>query len=394
MGNSLSESAGKNPMQGLVWNKEKTGLYGITKNGGDYGCGVIFLVSLSGIITIFSFSEEFGKNPFSKPVLDEQNNVLYGTTLFGGKHNYGTIYAFDLNTHTIRIVHDFDVSCAGQILSNLVIVKNKLFGCSTYGGNNKTGSIFVVNKTGSEFKILHEFSGFDGKYPICTLFLNGFTLYGSTMSGGEFDKGTIFRIYTNGLGFKVLSSFDGKNGISPIGNLVINDNALYGISILGGSFGTGTIFMINLKSLRLKATHSFTSDSGGVTLFGGLTNLNEGNVLFGMTTNGGIGESGSLYSFDIENKKFTVLHNFLGGYDGISGNGQLIFDNKGTKLFGITYSGGLNNSGVVFGYDLANNSKFTIPFFSKSCDNLYKPEIFLNMTFEQFDKLCCEKSNR
>lgn len=391
MGNYSSCSTGKNPIQGLLWNKEKTGMYGVTESGGEFGHGTIFFISMYGISTIFSFDDPYGKHPFSKPVLDEENNVLYGTTLFGGKYNYGTIYMFDLDTKIMKTIYDFDILSTGQILSNLTIVGNKIFGCSTYGGNDRMGSIFCVNKVGTNFKVLHSFSGVDGKNPLCSLFLNGFTLYGTTLSGGEFDKGTLFRIYTNGTSFKTLASFNGKNGVSPTGNLTIYNNIIYGTSMFGGVNGSGVIFMFNMKTLRLNSAYSFTNQTEGIPMFGGLTITNNG-LLIGATTQGGIEQGGSIYSFDVESKNFRIFHNFSGGYDGSSFMGQLIFDRQGSKMFGITYNGGFNECGTIFGYDLSNNTKFTFPFFGQSSDNLYKLDSFLDMTVDQFNKLRIEET--
>ena len=71
------------PVQGIDGN-----LYGITDEGGSYGCGTVFKITPSGTLTtLYSFCSQAscadGKQPYAGLVQATDGN-FYGTTGFGG----------------------------------------------------------------------------------------------------------------------------------------------------------------------------------------------------------------------------------------------------------------------------------------------------------------------
>jgi uncharacterized repeat protein (TIGR03803 family) len=76
--------------------------------------------------------------------------------------------------------------------------------------------------------------------------------------------------------------------------------------------------------------------------------------IYGMTSSGGSGSGGTLFSYDPVSTTFLVLQN-IGGAKGANPEGTPMQALNG-KLYGMTYAGGSNNYGVIFSYDLISNS--------------------------------------
>ena len=75
--------------------------------------------------------------------------------------------------------------------------------------------------------------------------------------------------------------------------------------------------------------------------------------LWGMTSSGGENNLGCIFKTDGSGENQTVVYSFeLGG--GVGPWGDLLYASNG-KLYGMTSSGGANNQGTIFEYDMANN---------------------------------------
>src|ERR1700733_932454 len=145
--------------------------------------------------------------------------------------------------------------------------------------------------------------------------------------------------------FVILHSFTGdKDGGYP--NAVIEYNeALYGTT-QGDTTGKldGTVFSVNLNEGGYKVLHDFTDKPDGSKPAGRLVFANR--RLYGTTTQGGTGD-GTLFSIVPSSGREKVLYRFAGGSDGIS-PGSLVYLNG--LLYGTTSRGGAANCncGVIF----------------------------------------------
>jgi uncharacterized repeat protein (TIGR03803 family) len=167
-----------------------------------------------------------------------------------------------------------------------------------------------------------------------------------TFGGGTGAAGIIFRINTDGTGYAVLHNFTGGDidGLVPIGALTISGTTLYGMTSRGGSANQGTIFKINLDGTGFAIVHSFTGGANdGAFPEGDL--LITGSKMYGMTYNGGTDALGTLFGINTDGSDFTLMHSFDGA-DGAHPIGDLITD--GFNLYGMTPIGGSNNDGVIF----------------------------------------------
>jgi uncharacterized repeat protein (TIGR03803 family) len=234
-------------------------------------------------------------------------------------------------------------------LSAPTVSGSTLYGMTQLGGSFDSGTAFKMNTDGTGFTLLHTFTGGtgDGRDPYGSLTLSGSTLYGMTGSGGASDGGRAFKMNTDGTGYTLLHAFNGgdNDGTSPLGSLTLSGSTLYGMTAQGGANNFGTVFKMNTNGTGFVVLHPFTGYSDGRTPYGSLTL--DGSTLYGMTTYGGPGSSGTAFKMNTDGTGFTLLHTFTGGVnDGQSPFGALTL--SGSTLYGMTAQGGANALGTAF----------------------------------------------
>jgi uncharacterized repeat protein (TIGR03803 family) len=245
-------------------------LYGMTSEGGDHGgtngAGTIFSfdTTSSDYTKLYSFEGKDGSDPHGQLILDPDGVTFYGMTREGGKHGVGVVFSFNSAKSKYKVLHDF--SCPGQTSSCIdsndgatpdhgTLVQNNsiLFGLTTYGGKYGNGTLFSIHTDGKHFTILQQFGDpgtNDGINPYGSLLLNGTTLYGTTRTGGSKGNGTVFEIDTDGSNYDRIYDFQNSpDAANPIDNVIMVDDTLYGMSEAGGLCGDGAIFALDLSSL-------------------------------------------------------------------------------------------------------------------------------------------------
>jgi len=202
----------------------------------------------------------------------------------------------------------------------------------------------------AQYTTLHHFLGgvTDGEKPEGSLIRNGATLYGMTSYGGASNVGTIFKIKVDGTGFALLHSFIGgaADGKWPLGSLTFSKGQLYGMTYAGGSSNFGVIFRINMDGTSFILLHSFVGGAAdGKYPFGTLTF--HGGKFYGVAYSGGTGNRGVVFVIKPDGTGFTQLHAFADdGADGSGPRGTLVF--SGNMLYGMTNGGGSNFAGTIF----------------------------------------------
>ncbi len=201
---------------GLVQGRDGN-FYGTTAYGGNgacngYGCGTIFKITPSGMLTtLYVFCPEGrhycanGSQPFSALVQTSDGN-FYGTTLYGGNLNCngtgdgcGTVFRITLSG-VLTSLYSFcsQPSCTDGANPYAALVEDtdgNLYGTTTGGGNSSSdGTVFEITPAGT-LTTLHSFDGSDGETPYGGLVQarNG-AFYGTTSEGGAYGQGTIFRL--------------------------------------------------------------------------------------------------------------------------------------------------------------------------------------------------------
>src|SRR5580658_8800875 len=116
--------------------------------------------------------------------------------------------------------------------------------------------------------------------------------------------------------YTILHNFTGAStdGAYPSGTPLISGTTLYGTAG-DGATGNGTIFSYNLTTASINFLYGFkggTTDGGGV--LSSLTRL--GNNLYGMTSNGGSADIGTIYEYNPSTNVESLVHSFTGPPDG------------------------------------------------------------------------------
>jgi uncharacterized repeat protein (TIGR03803 family) len=126
-----------------------------------------------------------------------------------------------------------------------------------------------------------------------------------------------------------------------------SNGLLYGVTSKGGAQDGGVLFSFNTSTSSYSKLHDFTFITG-IEPDGGLVEQSPG-VLYGVTYRGGsVVDFGVLYSYSIVGNSYLSLIDFNGS-NGKNPRGSLCLTPNG-YLLGLTSSGGLNTTGVVFGY--------------------------------------------
>ncbi len=115
----------------------------------------------------------------------------------------------------------------------------------------------------------------------------------------------------------------------------------------GGSGGFGIIFSYDPSTSTYTKLKDFDF-TNGANPYGSLLQASNGK-LYGMTYNGGINGTGVIFSYDLTSSTYTKLKDF-DDINGATPFGSLIQASDG-KLYGMTNAGGSRGLGVIFSYD-------------------------------------------
>ncbi len=196
---------GSSPVAGLIQGVDGQ-FYGTTAYGGTgncspfNGCGTIFSITNSGVLTtLHDFDGSDGEEPYG-PMVQAMDKSLYGTALAGGVRQgvgNGTIFkiAPSGKLTTIQLVDGR--SPAGQLVQ---ATDGSLYGTTYYGGDFTCnagigcGAIFELRPEG-QISILHSFQITDGMGPYAGV-LQGTdgNFYGTTYLGGPDNDGTVYSL--------------------------------------------------------------------------------------------------------------------------------------------------------------------------------------------------------
>ena len=234
------------------------------------------------------------------------------------------------------------------------ICQPTFLGITSYGGDG-FGTIFKTDGDGNNQSVVSTFSpntiGANPSYLKLCEAPNG-KMYGMTEGGGSYNLGVIFEYdYTTNVYTKKLD-LDSTTGCRPRGSLILGSNGkLYGMTTMGGAFENGVIFEYDyitdnyIKKLDLNSIDGYYP-------YGALLEASNGKF-YGLTFYGGASNKGTLFEYDCVSNVYAKKID-LTVATGNQPRGSLIQASNG-KLYGTTYRGGTNNSGVIFEYDISIN---------------------------------------
>ena len=187
-----------------------------------------------------------------------------------------------------------------------------------------------------------------GIEPFGQLFPLNDLFFGTTSTDDISGFGTLFSIGVDGSNYTVLHLFSGTDGSSPqSGVTCYNNNLLLGSTLQGGVYNSGVLYSFDISSSTFSVIHNFNfADLNGCNPYG--TPLLIGNKLYGTTSSCG-GGYGTIYEYDLLSSTFNLLYS-MSSIGGGSSRSSLI--NIGRILYGTALNNGANGTGTIFSYHL------------------------------------------
>ncbi len=248
-------SDGISPQASLIQGRDGS-FYGTTSQGGKWGCGTVFRISVDGAYSVLaSFDGTNGCSP-NGALLQGAGSEFYGTTVYGGTANDGTTFRITTDGVLTSLGSFYAPASGGNPLGDLAAgMDGQLYGVAGSG----LGSIFRIS-TNAAFAVLHWFSLSDpaGYYASGGLLLaTDGNFYGVT--AGLY--GTVYKMTPEGTVSLVAGFPDGPNGAAwPSGKLVeAPDGSLYGAA--DNTLHLGAIFRVT-RDGKLKTFASFNAGTG------------------------------------------------------------------------------------------------------------------------------------
>ena len=285
---------------------------------------------------------------------------VWGMTSFGGSDEYGTIYKTDMNGENQQVVYEWTnnenyaigLSPRRPIMGLVNGRDGYLYGSTNNGGELNTGVFFRINSSTYEYQELFELSSIYKSHELgFTIDHSTKTIYAVTAFGGASNMGLIYSMsmgMNNGEYVELYSWDDAINGKKPEGHPVLHNGSLIGITVYGGDKEVGVLYKYDIATGSYSVLKDFDSETVGMHPFFQFEIIN--NVVYGTTRLGGNNGYGTIYSYNLSNNKFNVLHHF-NGEDG--GGGRSLTKVSNNLLIGNTVKGGVRNYGVLFTYDIA-----------------------------------------
>ncbi|MEM8509793.1 MAG: BspA family leucine-rich repeat surface protein [Bacteroidota bacterium] len=346
------ENAGLGPLYTNLTESTTTGkLYGMTDQGGTFGLGVLFEydIATNTYTKKLDFDGTNGGNPRGS-LIEASNGRLYGMTFQGGVNNGGVLFEFDPTTDTYAKKLDFNFTNGQQPSGSLVEASNgKLYGMTQRGGSANRGVLFEYDALTDIYSKRLDFIFTNGANPFGSLIMaSNNKLYGMTQRGGRDDRGVLFEYDPTGDAYDKKLDFFGSIGENPLGSLIEAENGrLYGTTQRGGTNDSGVLFEYDSETDFYSKKFDFSSADGQFPV-SSLIEASNGS-LYGMTNSGGTNFLGTLFEYNLSTDVYVKKLDF-NGTNGRSPNGSLMQATNGS-LYGMTFSGGANNSGVIFEFN-------------------------------------------
>jgi uncharacterized repeat protein (TIGR03803 family) len=251
----LKNKDGVNPMERLVLGGDGF-VYGVTRDGGANGTGVIFRV----LTTV--------PPPPAIPHIE----VL---------HEFGAVVVGDSTTDPV--IPDTNVDGAYP-LGGMVLSGGILYGTTSALGLNGRGTVFSIATNGTGFTVLRAFNTTDGANPSGNLILTSDgMLAGTTQIGGTLPNddagqpvggtasGTVYKLSLDGATYSeqcVFTTTDvALKGATPIGGVVqTSDGNFYGTTA-SGAYGFGIVYKCGTQYQGgVIGIRPFVDNSGGGSL--------------------------------------------------------------------------------------------------------------------------------
>lgn len=172
--------------------KDQGSLYMLTQKAGIWSKSLVH-----------QFTGSDGATPSDLTALSNDNASLYGVTRNGGSNGVGVVFQLAARKHGwgYKVIYSFTGGTDGRNPVGLRLdgFTGTLYGTTHFGGATNRGVVFRLTPNGSGWTetVLHSFAGTsDGANPSARPVINTQTgqLYGATLHGGTFDSGVVYEI--------------------------------------------------------------------------------------------------------------------------------------------------------------------------------------------------------
>ncbi|MBA4696888.1 MAG: fibronectin type III domain-containing protein [Legionella sp.] len=358
--NSTNGFPGPNPSAAIGSFTEGPGqmLYGVIPQGGSFGGGTLFRLSLADhsftVLAEFD-STNTGSAPFGKLLYASDGN-LYGTTSAGGANGYGIFFKYTLGDPSPALIPIFEfepsqlgTSPYGGVIEDLVNEAGVLYGATRFAGSNGNGMIYKYTIASNTTTTL---GGFDpattGTTPTNNLLRVGGVLYGATFTNGTPNAGAVFNNPISSTTMNLTAALGGALGIGGTGGLMLaSDNYMYGVTFGGGSGGAGAIYKVQPGSSSITLVADLNVTVGGNSFATLIQNSSNG-FLYGTAAAGGDNGNGTIFRVDPAGSTVNRIYSFPSSPTSIGFIpwGGLTLANG--NMYGITTAGGANTLGTIF----------------------------------------------
>jgi hypothetical protein len=294
----------------------------------------------------YNFPSSTSQNGPNASLSQGGNGKLYGLNITGGPFFNGSIYEYDYYNDTTITLSLFDTAVGIRPSGSLLMANNGLFyGLITnasgvthifsyqIGGTNVTQlASLPTNPNGGGTQLIQ---CHDGN-------LYGIASASYLISGSTYDTGSIFKYNIGSSTYSELYHF---NHGSPSVIVEAGADTIYGMSTGDGIYGGGTIFRYVISTASYTDIYDF---SGNLIAGNVFIHARDGN-LYGVSSG-----FSHLIKYDLRNNTLADLHTFSSMPDGLSPCG--IYQSNDSLIYGLTYSGGVNNLGTIFEYNINTSS--------------------------------------
>jgi uncharacterized repeat protein (TIGR03803 family) len=269
----ISSTHGSTPMGSLLQATNNI-LYGVTSAGGTSAVGTLFEYnpSTNAITKRVDFTGNAGTNPGGAPygaLIQATNGKLYGMTKQGGSAGQGVIFEFDPSTNAYSKKVDLAAASGYSPTGAFVEASNgKLYALMQLSSGTGFGAIIEYDPGTTSYTKKQEFTGttglVQGSNPTGSMLqISAGILYGMTKTGGANGQGVIFEYNVTTDTYTKKYDLTSGNGSQPFGSLIKAANGLlYGVTNQGGANSLGALFEYDITSSSYTKKIDFTGTNG------------------------------------------------------------------------------------------------------------------------------------
>ena len=335
-----------------LWSQQT--LVGVSVNaGGANNLGIVYQIKTDGT-GYAKLLDVPGGSYFPQGLIQGPDGYLYGASYQSstvGVNGSISGYVFKMKTDgsSYSIIKAFDQTTNGYFpYCKLLYYNNKLFGTTSSGKNSSTkGVLFSMNLDGSSYTELYSFSS--ASFPYGSLVPGP----GGYLFGVSYTPNALYKIMPDGSNFSIIHSFGSvtNDGNEPNEDLLYaSDGYFYGTTKYGGSNNLGTVYRVDPNGNYSIINH-FTSAASGSGPFAGLFAASDGN-LYGSTYSGGANSTGII--FKVSGGVYSKVTDFPSGF----GTQFNTFTEYGGLLWasGATGASIQDGKGSFFSFNPANST--------------------------------------